>query len=65
MVRDFAQDMNRALATAQAMISHKDDAIQRVRELHAAMTHVYDRVSCTQCGQEYPCKTIKALGGIH
>jgi len=33
MVRDFAQDMNRALTAAEAMISHLDDTLKRVRNL--------------------------------
>lgn len=33
MVREFAQDMNRALATAEATISAQSDALSRVRNL--------------------------------
>jgi hypothetical protein len=33
MVREFAQDMNRALATAEATISAQSDALSRVRKL--------------------------------
>lgn len=33
MVKDFAQDMNRALATAEAMISHQQDSLKRVQNL--------------------------------
>jgi hypothetical protein len=33
MIRDFAQDMNRALATAESMISHQNDSLKRVRNL--------------------------------
>lgn len=33
MIRDFAQDMNRALTTAEAMISHQQDSLKRVQNL--------------------------------
>lgn len=33
MIRDFAQDMNRALAAAEAIIGHQSDSLNRVRKL--------------------------------
>jgi len=69
MIRDFAQEMNRALATAESMLSYQTSAIQRVRELH---NKSYDN-SCSICikdldydeylpiYEEYPCPTIQAL----
>jgi hypothetical protein len=41
-----------------------DKLVQQIREIHDSMTHIYGKVTCTECGQKYPCATIKALEGI-
>jgi hypothetical protein len=37
------------------------EAVRRVRDTHRSMTHIYGKVACTECGQKYPCRTIKAI----
>jgi hypothetical protein len=68
MMRDFAQDMNRALATAEAALSAQTDLlnkkiamIARVRELHTEMNNSFN--ACQECLLNYPCPTIRALDG--
>ena len=43
MIRDYAQDMGRALATAEAYISMLTDSIKRIREYANEMqkTHLH------------------------
>jgi len=31
--------------------------------LHKKMTHIYGKVACTECGQAWPCNTIRLLNG--
>jgi hypothetical protein len=39
------------------------DTIVRTRNLHTVIEHVYGKVACKECGQAYPCRTIKILDG--
>lgn len=36
---------------------------KRVRDLHKSFKHIYGKVACAECGQRYPCNTIKILDG--
>lgn len=40
------------------------EAVRRVRDTHRSMTHIYGKVACTECGQTYPCRTIKAISAF-
>lgn len=43
--------------------THANAIIKLVRGIHKKMTHIYGKVACTECGQAWPCNTIKALDG--
>jgi len=30
-------------------------------KLHYRVEHIYDKQSCCQCGQQYPCATVRLL----
>ena len=34
-----------------------------IKALHYKVDHIYDKQSCCQCGQAYPCRTLKLLEG--
>lgn len=34
---------------------------ESIKALHYKVDHIYDKTSCCQCGQSYPCRTLKVL----
>lgn len=58
-----------ALAAVERLTAERDvlaETVERVRELHresrGAMSALYPMPIC-ECGQDYPCATVRALGG--
>ena len=52
--------------TARAEVERLTAMVRRVRELHresrGSMSALYPNPIC-ECGKDYPCPTIRALGG--
>ena len=44
-------------------IRTKLKAIETLRDLHSPMEHVYGKVACKECGQQFPCRTIRIING--
>jgi formylmethanofuran dehydrogenase subunit E len=36
---------------------------EAIKNIHKEMTHIYGKVACTECGQAWPCSTIRVLNG--
>lgn len=46
-----------------AYVKNSLTAIEAVRKVHAIMVHSYGKVACKECGQLFPCRTIRILDG--
>ena len=39
----------------------KKKILKAIQELHNPIDHIYKKITCKECGQEYPCKTSNLL----
>ena len=43
------------------VVDYLVEAVKSVKNLHSEMTHSYGKVACRECGQAYPCQTIRVI----
>jgi len=39
----------------------KKKILKAIEELHNPIDHIYKKITCKECGQEYPCRTSNLL----
>ena len=62
-------EMGKQITILTNRLNEREEAIQRVRDLHNAVTRFPANLAprpitmCNQCQREYPCPTIRAVDG--